>query len=60
MNDFSVEFEPERLMWRSDYPFYHVGCEVEKIQLSAADEDERRPIAGQYQQDTRSQGDTRS
>lgn len=46
MNDFVDRFGAERLLWGSDYPFYHVEYERLKIQFLGRSDEDRRKIAG--------------
>lgn len=46
MNDYIVRFGAERMLWGSDYPFYHVGYEHAKLQFLGRSDDDRALIGG--------------
>ena len=47
MNDYIDRFGARRLLWGSDYPWYHVEYERLKIQFLGRSEDDRRLIAAE-------------
>jgi hypothetical protein len=47
MNDYIDRFGAPRLLWGSDFPFYHVEYERLKIQFLGRSDDERRLIAAE-------------
>jgi predicted TIM-barrel fold metal-dependent hydrolase len=46
MNDFIDRFGADRMLWGSDYPWYHVEYELLKVQFLGRTEDDRRRIGG--------------
>lgn len=46
INDFIAQFGAERVLWGSDYPFYHVEYERMKLQFLGTTEVERELIGG--------------
>lgn len=46
MNDFIVQFGADRILWGSDYPFYHVEYERMKLAFLGQSDQERALIGG--------------
>jgi predicted TIM-barrel fold metal-dependent hydrolase len=46
MNDYIERFGAERMLWGSDYPWYHVRYELLKLQFLGRTDEQRRLIGG--------------
>ncbi len=47
LNDFVDKFGPDRVLWGSDYPWYHVEYEYMKVQFLGQSDADRAKIAGE-------------